>query len=179
MTKKSNDDYDELYKLVIIGDSSTGKSSLVNCFTGEWFSTDYRATVGIEFQIRTVVLDGVIIKFQVWFSDGNFKPYGGITTAFYREAAGAIVAYSVTKKETFLNVPHWIEEAKKFGRPDLKLIVVGTGCDRKDREVDYFTARDFADEQQLSLLEVSAKVGTNVELAFLTLIQEIRQLRQS
>ena len=160
------------HKVLIIGDSNTGKSCLIDCFTGEEFSTVYRATIGIDFKIHTVVLDGVKVKVYIWDTAGDPR-FRGTSTPFYREATAIIVAYSVTNKESFLNVPLWIEEAKKCGRPDVKLIVVGTGCDRKDREVDYCTARDFADEQKLSFLEVSAKDGTNVELAFLTSIQSL------
>ena len=168
--------YDVLYKLLIVGDSNTGKSCLMECFAGEEFNDIHITTIGVEFKICTVELDGMKIKLQVWDTAGNPR-FRAITTAYYRGATGVIVTYSVTKEETFHNVPHWIEEAKKFGPPDVKLIIVGTGCDRKDREVDYITARDFADKQQLSFLEVSVKDSTNVELAFLTLIQEIKQSR--
>ena len=162
--------------MLIIGDSNTGKSCLMNCFVNKQFENIYRATIGIDFEIRTVVLDGVNMQLQVWDTAGDPR-YRSMTTAYYRGVTGVIVTYSVTKKETFLNVPHWIEEAKRLGPPGhgVKLMVVGTGCDRKEREVDYFTARELADEQQLSFLEVSAKDSTNVELAFLTLIQDIRQ----
>ena len=110
----------------------------------------------------------------MWDTAGNAR-FRTITRAYYRGAAGIIVTYSATKEETFDNVPYWIEEARKFGRPDIKLIIVGTGCDCKGKKVDYVTAKDFADEHQLSFFEVSAKDGTNVELAFLTFIEEIRQ----
>ena len=165
---------DELYKLVVVGDSYTGKSCLVNCFAGDEFTDVYINTTGVDFKIWRAVIDGVKIKLQIWDTAGDHR-FRAITPYCYRGATGVIVTYSVTKKESFLNVPHWIEEAKEFGPPGMKLMVVGTGCDRKEREVDYFTARDFANEQQLSFLEVSAKDSTNVELAFLTLIQEIRQ----
>ena len=172
-TKMTKNPYDELYKLLIIGDSNTGKSCLMNCFVGDEFDDVYIPTIGVDFKVRSVVLDGVKIKLQVWDTAGDPR-FRTITRAYYRGSTGIIVTYSVTKKESFQNVPHWIEEAKRFGRPDVNLIVVGTGCDRREREVDYFTARDFADEQQLSFLEVSAKDSTNVELAFLTLTQEIK-----
>ena len=172
--KMAKQSYDALYKLLIVGDSNTGKSCLIGCFAGEEFSSVYIPTIGIDFKIHTVELDGFKIKLQIWDTAGNPR-FKTITTAYYRGSMGVIITFSVTKEETFLNVAHWIEHIKESGPPGLKLMVVGTGCDRKDREVDYITARDFADEQQLPFFEVSAKDGTNVELAFLTLVQEIRQ----
>ena len=166
--------YDVLYKLLLVGEPNTGKSSLVNCFAGDEFADVYIPTIGVDFKINWVVLDGVKIKLQMWDTAGDPR-FRTITKGYYKGTTGMIITYSVTKEETFLTVPHWIGEAKRLGPPDMKLIIVGTGCDRKGREVDYFTARDFADEQQLSFVEVSAKDGTNVELAFLTLIQEIGQ----
>ncbi len=174
MAKKSYGASDAWYKLVIIGDGNTGKTCLVECFAGGQFCSVYIPTIGVDFKIHTVELDGFKIKLQIWDTTGNPR-IKAITSAFFRGALGMIVTFSVTKKETFHNVAHWIQEVKQFGPPGVKLIIVGTGCDRKDREVDYFTARDFANEQQLSFFEVSANDGTNVELAFLTLVQEIRQ----
>ena len=168
--------YDELYKLLIVGDPCTGKSCLMDCFAGDKFIHNHSPTIGVDFKICTVELDGVKIRLQLWDTNGLPGPWSrDIRAAYCRIVTGVIVTYSVTSKESFHNVPHWIEEIKEFGPPGVKLIVVGTGCDRKVREVDYFIARDFANEQQLSFLEVSAKDSTNVELAFLTLIQEIRQ----
>ena len=167
-----------LCRLLIVGDSNTGKSCLVNYFTGDEFKDAYTPTVGVDFKLGWVELDDVTIKLQLWDTAGDPR-FRTILKGYYRGTTGTIVTYSVSKKETFLNVSGWIEEAKQFGPPGVKLIIVGTGCDRKDREVDYLTARDFADEQQLPFLEVSAKDGTNVELAFLKLIQELVQSQSS
>ena len=172
--KKSYTRTHVLYKILIIGDSNTGKTCLLRCFTGEEFSSVFISTIGVDFKIRTVEMDGAKIKLRVWDTGGNAR-FRTITRANCRGAAGIVITYSATKEETFDNVPYWIEEARKFGRPDVKLIIVGTGCDCKGKKVDYITAKDFADEHQLSFLEVSAKDGTNVELAFMTLIGEIRQ----
>ena len=132
------------------------------------------STIGVDFKIRTVEIDGAIIKLQVWDTAGKER-FRTTIRCFYGGAAGIVITYSATKEETFDNVPYWIEHARKFGPPDIKLIIVGTGCDCKGKKVDYVTAKDFADEHQLSVFEVSAKDGTNVELAFLTFIEEIRQ----
>ena len=164
---------DVSYKLLIVGDSNTGKSCLMSRFTGGEFEDDYLPTIAVDYKSCTVELDGIKTKLWVWDTSGDPR-FETITTFYYRGVDGILIAYSTTRKESFCNVPSWVEKAKKFGPPDVKLIIVGTGCDCKDREVDYFTARDFANEQQLPFLEVNAKDGTNIELAFLTLIQEIR-----
>ena len=183
MTDKSSEPYahDELYRILIriIGDSNTGKTCLCKCFTGEEFEEVFTPTFGLDFKVRTVELDGVKVKLQLWDTAGNERYRSmiapGMVYNMYKRANGVIVTYNVTKEDTFRNVPYWIEEAKKSARPDVNLMIVGTGCDREDKKVDYITARDFANEHQLSFFEVSAKDGTNVELAFVTFIEEIKQ----
>ena len=162
--------------LMIVGDSASGKSCLMDCFIRDRFQPNRCVTLGPEPRHFNLWIDEAKIRLKIWDTNGLHRPSSrSIRAIYYREVAGVIITYRVGMNETFHSVPYWIEEAKQFGPPGVKLIIVGTGCDRKDREVDYFTARDFADEQQLSFFEVSAKDGTNVELAFLTLVQEIRQ----
>ena len=167
--------YDYLYKLILVGDSATGKTSLMTGVAGGDFSTDYIATIGIDFTTRIIGLDGSRIKLQVWDTAGDER-FRTITQAYYRGAHGVIVVYDATKEKTYDNVPYWLEEVKKYASAEATVMLVGSKCDlTEEKAVDYRTAKDFADEREIMLMEMSAKEGTNVELAFLTLVAKIRQ----
>ena len=112
------------------------------------------------------------IKLQIW--ENSHLHFRAISKAFYRGCAGIIVAYNVTKEWTFNGVPYWIEEGLKNAHPDAKMVLVGTNGDRiDDKIVDFTRARDFASERQIPFLEVSSKDGTNVELAFMTIVAQV------
>ena len=157
------------YKLIVVGDHNTGKTSLMSRFTADNFIGSYSRTFDIDFVNHRIQLDEIKIELQVWYS---------LTSAYYKGSVCAIITYSATDEESFNNVPYWMEEVKKYAhRPDTILALVGTKCDCiEDKAVDYCRARDFAREKQIPFFEVSNKDGTNVELAFMTLVAGIRQL---
>ena len=166
-----------IYKLVVVGDADAGKTNMLGSFAGDDFNPTYIPTIGLDFRIRTIELDDVRIKLQVWDLAGQSR-FRTLQRAFYRGCVGIIVTYNATKKETFENVPYWIEETSKNAHPDAKIVLVGTNGDRVDEKVvDYTRARDFASERQTPFFEVSSKDGTNVELAFMTLVTQLRQLQ--
>ena len=144
-------------------------------FVGRDFSTTYIFTIGTDFSIHTIGLDGSRIKLQVWDTAGDPR-FRAITQAYYRGAHGVIVVYDATKEKTYDDVPYWLEEVKKYAIPKATVMLVGSRCDlTEEKVVDYRTAKDFTDERGIMLMEVSAKDGTIVELAFLTLVAKIRQ----
>ena len=162
-----------LYKLLLLGDFDTGKTSLLCRFVEDSFITSYYPTMGLDFQIRTIYMDTIRIKLQIWDIAGEHCS----TTAkhsLYRSSAGIVITYSTTKRETFNNVPYWIEQIRTHARPDVKYVLVGTKCDcSDDKAVSYITAKTFAVERQIPFFEVSNKEGTNVEIAFMTLVAEL------
>ena len=161
------------YNLAVVGDCNSGKTNLVARLAGDTFVSAYKRTIGVEYQSRTVELDGVQIKLQIWDTSGDPR-YRAITSAFYRGSMGAIVTYSATEEETFANVSYWIEHVKKTAASNIKLMLIGTHGDCTDKKaVDYDTAHDFARKKSIPFFEVSSKDGTNVELAFMTLVANI------
>ena len=164
------------YKLIIVGEHNTGKTSLMNRFTtGNFFDSCYTNTVSVDFINRVVQLDGTKIKLQVWVI--RRTPRLSLPRIYYKGACCAVITYSATDEESFKSVPYWIEEMKTNAHPDIRLALMGTKCDcTKDKVVEYHRARDFANERQIPFFEVSSKDGTNVELAFMTLVTGLRQL---
>ena len=169
--------FDYLFKVTIIGDGDTGKTCLSRQFIEGDFITPYINTIGVDFGFRVVQLDGSRVKIQIWDTAGDPR-YRSLTPACFKSTDGVVVVYSAVKKETFDNVPYWMNQVKKHHRlatSDLKVFLIGNKCDLADeREVDYRTAKKYASERQIPFMEVSAKDGTNVELAFMRLIVAIR-----
>jgi len=105
---RADDDYDYLFKVVIIGDSGVGKSNLLSRFTRNEFHLDSKSTIGVEFATRSIQHDGKIIKAQIWDTAGQER-YRAITSAYYRGAVGALLVYDISKRLTFENVERWLK----------------------------------------------------------------------
>ncbi len=171
---------DFLYNLVLVGDCETGKSCCLNRFEGkDEFSTTYKPTIGVNFGIRYISLDKAITKLHVWDTSGHER-FGKITQSYLRGVHGVAIFYDTTRRETFDHVQYWIKTAKKHTehrQPEAPMLLVGNKSDDTERnEVDCETARNFADEHNMTFFEVSAKDGTNIELALVSLVAKIRQL---
>jgi len=167
-------EYDYLFKLLLIGDSGVGKSCLLLRFADHTYTESYISTIGVDFKIRTIDLDGKTIKLQIWDTAGQER-FRTITSSYYRGAHGIIVVYDVTDMESFNNVKQWLNEIDRYAVENVCKLLVGNKCDLvSKRQVDYDTAKDFADKLEIPFLETSAKAATNVEKAFLTMAAEIK-----
>jgi len=170
----SGSDYDYLFKLLLIGDSGTGKSCLLLRFADHTYTESYISTIGVDFKIRTVELDGKTIKLQIWDTAGQER-FRTITSSYYRGAHGIIVVYDCTDLDSFNNVKQWLNEIDRYASENVQKLLVGNKVDLVSKKVvDYDTAKDFADKLNISFLETSAKAATNVEKAFLTMAAEIK-----
>ena len=169
---KNTDDY--LFKLLLIGDSGVGKSCLLLRFADDTYTQSYISTIGVDFKIRTVELEGKTIKLQIWDTAGQER-FRTITSSYYRGAHGIIVVYDVTDQESFNNVKQWLNEIDRYANESVNKLLVGNKSDLTEKKVvDYQTAKAFADELGIPFLETSAKNATNVEQAFMTMAAEIK-----
>lgn len=158
--------YDYIFKVVVIGDSGVGKSSLLSRLTRDEFNIESKSTIGVEFAKREMRLDGKIIKAQIWDTAGQER-YRAITNAFYRGTVGALVVFDVTKAESFKSVTKWLEALRKHGDENIQIMLVGNKTDIEDqREVPTDGSQAFADVNNLSFIETSALNASNVEKAF-------------
>lgn len=167
-------EYDYLFKLLLIGDSGVGKSCLLLRFADDSYIESYISTIGVDFKIRTVEQDGKVIKLQIWDTAGQER-FRTITSSYYRGAHGIIIVYDVTDEESFKHVKDWLAEINKFATNNVNKLLVGNKCDLAAKKVvSYETAKAYADELGIPLLETSAKDATNVEQAFMTMTSEIK-----
>jgi len=158
-------DYDHLFKLLIIGDSGVGKSSLLVRFADNTFSGNYITTIGVDFKIRTIDVGGDRVKLQIWDTAGQER-FRTITSTYYRGTHGVIVVYDVTSADSFANVKRWLHEIEQNCEVVTRLLV-GNKNDDPDRKVVLTEdARRFADQMGIQLFETSAMENVNVEEMF-------------
>merc|ERR1719164_226587 len=118
MGSKPDDDYDYLFKVVLIGDSGVGKSNLLSRFTRNEFCLESKSTIGVEFATRSLPIDGKTIKAQIWDTAGQ-EWYRAITSAYYRGAVGALLVYDITKKGSFEDVERWLSELRDHAEENI------------------------------------------------------------
>ena len=154
--------FEYVFKYIIIGDPSVGKSCILNQFLNNAFNEDYDITVGVEFGAKTIDLTNGKVKLQIWDTAGQ-DSFKSITRAYYRGAAAALICYDITCRESFENLHGWLEECKTNGNPEMTLVLVGNKIDLAEgREVSEQEGRDFAKENDMIFFETSAKTAEKV-----------------
>merc|ERR1712199_136064 len=139
-----NAEYDYLFKLLLIGDSGVGKSCLLLRFADDTYAESYISTIGVDFKIRTIQLDGKTIKLQIWDTAGQER-FRTITSSYYRGAHGIIVVYDITDADSFGNVKQWLEEIQRYACEGVNKLMVGNKCDlASKRKVEKKAAEEFA-----------------------------------
>ncbi|KAI3968061.1 hypothetical protein MKW92_041903 [Papaver armeniacum] len=170
-----SNEYDYLFKLLLIGDSSVGKSCLLLRFSDDSFVESHISTIGVDFKISTLELEGKTVKLQIWDTAGQER-FRTITSSYYRGAHGIIIVYDVTEKESFDNVKQWLSEIDRYANDTVCKLLVGNKCDLvEEKVVETETAKAFAEKLGISFLETSAKDSINVEQIFLTMAAEIKK----
>ncbi|KAG7233959.1 hypothetical protein INR49_028673 [Caranx melampygus] len=140
-----DDEYDFLFKVVLIGDSGVGKSNLLSRFTRNEFNLESKSTIGVEFATRSIQVDGKTIKAQIWDTAGQER-YRAITSAYYRGAVGALLVYDIAKHLTYENVERWLKELRDHADNNIVIMLVGNKSDlRHLRAVPTDEARAFAE----------------------------------
>ncbi|WMV56425.1 hypothetical protein MTR67_049810 [Solanum verrucosum] len=197
-------DYDYLIKLLLIGDSGVGKSCLLLRFSDGSFTTSFITTIGIDFKIRTIELDGKRIKLQIWDTAGQER-FRTITTAYYRGAMGILLVYDVTDESSFnskvlypdspiissilmcmvsnncfilrADIRNWIRNIEQHASDNVNKILVGNKADMDEskRAVPTAKGQALADEYGIKFFETSAKTNLNVEQVFFSIARDIKQ----
>lgn len=169
-------EYDHLFKIIIIGDSGCGKSCLLMRFADDTFEDRHISTIGVDFKIRTIRLEGRDIKLHLWDTSGCSR-FQNITSSYYRNAQGIVLVYDTTDSESFANINYWLEQVDRYGHSDAKptMILVGTKCDLDTkRQVDVKEANKLAFDLDIPHVECSAKKNYNVDKVFTVLSGDLR-----
>ena len=167
------EEYDLMFKILLLGDSGVGKSSLLLRYTKNEFISDLRSTIGVEFALKYLTIDNFQLKVQIWDTAG-MERYRSITNAYYKGAKGVIVVYDICRKKSFENVDKWIDDFKSKADDDAVIILIGNKSDLDEkREVSKEEAESKAQKNKFGFMETSAKDNNNVQKAFETLFHEI------
>lgn len=166
--------YDYLIKLLIIGDSGVGKSCLLVRFTDDTFTPNFITTIGIDFKIKTIEIEGKIYKLQIWDTAGQER-FRTITTSYYRGAMGVIIIYDVTDEKSFNNIHYWIKNVDKHANINVDKILVGNKCDLVDkRMVDEDRGRELSERYGVKFYETSAKNCINIDEIFIEILNLVK-----
>ena len=171
--------YDLLFKLILIGDSCVGKSNILLKYLKNEFDPNSRATVGVEFGTKNIIINNKKIKIQIWDTAGQER-YRSITSAYYKGAKGALIVYDITRKCTFDNIDKWISDLKLNGDKNICIVILGNKSDLDDkREVSKDDGIKKSEMYKTAFLETSALNGDNIGKAFDEIIEQIIQNNKS
>jgi len=173
-------EHDYFFKILLIGDSGVGKSCLLLRFADDSWTETHISTIGVDFKIKTLDIDGKTVKLQIWDTAGQER-FRTITSSYYRGAQGIILVYDITDLESFTNVKQWMGEIDRYACENVNKLLVGNKVDlEQDRKVQTATAKEFASSYQIPFIETSAKTATNVNTAFIDIATSIiRRMSQT
>eukprot|EP00033_Pygsuia_biforma_P002027 GCRY01002255.1.p1 GENE.GCRY01002255.1~~GCRY01002255.1.p1 ORF type:complete len:214 (+),score=14.04 GCRY01002255.1:176-817(+) len=154
------------YKLVFLGDQSSGKTSIIRRFMFDTFDSSYEATIGIDFLSKTMYLSDRTVRLQIWDSAGQER-FRSLIPSYIRDSSIAVVCYDITSRITFLSIPKWIEDVRNERGGDVVIILVGNKSDQSERrQVTTEEAERKARELGVMFIETSAKAGMNIKALF-------------
>lgn len=169
----ADQNFDYMFKLLIIGNSSVGKTSFLFRYSDDSFTSAFVSTVGIDFKVQTVFRNDKRIKLQIWDTAGQER-YRTITTAYYRGAMGFILMYDITNEESFRAVADWASQVKTYSWDNTQVVLVGNKCDmEEERAVTFEQGKKVADQLGFAFFETSAKENVHVRAAFDKLVDVI------
>eukprot|EP00475_Leptophrys_vorax_P026278 TRINITY_DN3699_c0_g1_i1.p1 TRINITY_DN3699_c0_g1~~TRINITY_DN3699_c0_g1_i1.p1 ORF type:complete len:209 (+),score=58.28 TRINITY_DN3699_c0_g1_i1:64-690(+) len=174
--KSAPKDHDFLFKIVLLGDSGVGKSSLMLRFADDVFNESFVSTIGVDYRFRTVNIDGKRVKLHLWDTAGQER-YRALTSNYLRGSHGILVVYDVTSKETLDHITEWMVSVNKWAGDTVTKVLVGNKADLEDkRQVSTAEGEEVARNMGMLYFETSAKTATNVDIVFMAEAQEMLKI---
>jgi len=167
--------YDYIFKILLVGDSGVGKSCLLLRYTDNSFSETFISTIGVDFKIKTILVDGKTVKLQIWDTAGQER-FKTITSSYYRGSDGIFIVYDITDPVSFNNLRVWLNEIDRYmGKGGYKVLLVGNKADQvSSRAVQTAEAEEYASQLGCEFFETSAKENSNVEEIFEALSRSLK-----
>ena len=171
-SESTENDCDIKLKIMVLGDSMVGKTSIINRYVNGGFGERYLCTIGIDFKEKIITKNNREVKLQIWDTAGQER-YKNVTKSYFQASNGFIIAYDINCNESFNQVKYWIEQIKNMSDEKTKFILVGTKCDLDTRKVDEEKGLNLAKKFGIKFFETSAKLNINVDETFNSLIVDI------
>jgi Ras-related protein Rab-8A len=166
-----------IVRLLMVGDSACGKTSLVLRFDQNVFSTKFVTTIGVDYRDKMVKIEGTTMRLQLWDTAGQER-FRSLTSNFFGRADGFVLTFDVSNRPSFDHVVGWMRDIKTRAPPDCDIVLCGNKCDLdNDRVVAYEEGKQLADEYGVQFFETSALTGQNVEKMFTALAANIKRKR--
>ena len=163
------EEYDFIFKVLLLGNSDVGKSSLLLRYVDSVWNDAFVPTIGVDFKVKTLTINEKKVKMQIWDTAGQER-FRTVVATYFRGAHGILLLYDVTNKDSFKNLENWLIEIEKNAQEKVLKILIGNKCDlTDDREISTEEGKAFALRNGMEFMETSAKMNTNVTEAFETL----------
>ena len=167
--------FDVKYKIMILGESKVGKTSLIKRYTKDQFGGIYLTTVGMDFQDKIIDIENKKVRLQIWDTAGQER-FRNVTKSYFQSSQGLVLVYDITDRESFEKLNFWVDNIKNNAPENAKFILVGNKCDlANERKVSYEEGENYAKNLNIKFFEASARDGTNVNELFFYLANEIYQ----
>ena len=167
--------YDYMFKVLLLGDAGVGKTSLMWRFSDDVFNHTYIPTIGIDFKLRTIEVQGQKVRLQVWDTAGQER-FHAISVSYYRTAAGIMLVYDITRRRSFENITKWLRKIDEHAKEDVIKLLIGNKCDMEHpRAVMREEGEKLADEYDMAFFETSAKENESIDEAFECIVEEVKK----
>ena len=168
-------DFINKYKILLIGDSNVGKSSLLIRFSDGKYFDNFMPTIGVDFRTKKMNINDEIINLEIWDTAGQDR-FRALTKLYYRNCYGALLVFDITNKKSFINIKNWIYDFDKHCNiPDVSKILIGNKCDLdNEKQVSAEEINNLCSIYNLKYIETSAKDNTNIQLSFKELTSQIK-----
>ena len=164
--------YDLKIRVMLIGDSNVGKTSIIKRYCKNQFSPSYISTVGIDFETKYLKINGKMVNLQIWDTAGQER-YKVLAKNYFKNSDGFIIVYDITDKKTFNNVANWITQIKESASENVKSVLLGNKSDLDQlRQVETIDGKNLADNYHFKFYETSAQKGYNINKVFVDLVKE-------
>ena len=167
------ENYEMMFKVVLVGDSFVGKTNIMSKYLKNEFHEDSKATVGVEFGAKQFKIEGHTVKAQIWDTAGQER-YKAITSAYYKGAKGGFAVYDITRRSSFESIEKWVNDLTSTADKNVTIVIIGNKSDLEDhRQITKEEGQEKANKLQVAFLETSAFSGENLDKAFEMIVNEI------
>ncbi|XP_032402152.1 ras-related protein Rab-15-like isoform X1 [Xiphophorus hellerii] len=167
--------YDVLFRLLLLGDSGVGKTCMLRRFTEGEFDPSHISTIGVDFKMKTIEIDGLKVRIQIWDTAGQER-YQTITKQYYRRAQGIVFVYDITNLPSFQHIAKWASDVDEFAPDDVQTVLVGNKADEEfGRQVTKDQGKKLAETYGMEFFETSASTSSNISESFIRVTELVLQ----